>query len=93
MTYHKSSPATKLISETEDKDDENPLAFGTDLCQISVMELTQSTEEGDANRTLKEYDNRGLLTALKSGNTKIEYEYDTWGRKTQIKVGDYYYSI
>ena len=59
-------------------------AYGYDLAD-RVTAITQSTEDGEENSTQRIYEN-GLLTKLISGNTVIEYAYNTKRRLASITV-------
>ena len=61
------------------------IAYGKDITD-NVTAVTQSTEDGEENSTLRRYFDNGLTKKVESGNTKIEYEYDVKDRVTQIKL-------
>ena len=61
------------------------IACGKDITD-NVTAITQSTEDGEENSTLRRYFDNGLTKKVESGNTKIEYEYDVKDRVTQIKL-------
>ena len=61
------------------------IAYGKDITD-NVTAITQSTEDGEENSTLRRYFDNGLTKKVESGNTKIEYEYDVKDRVTQIKL-------
>ena len=61
------------------------IAYGKDITD-NVTAITQSTEDGEENSTLRRYYDNGLTKKVESGNTKIEYEYDVKDRVTQIKL-------
>ena len=61
------------------------IAYGKDITD-NVTAVTQSTEDGEENSTIKRYFDNGLTKKVESGNTKIEYEYDVKDRVTQIKL-------
>ena len=61
------------------------IAYGKDITD-NVTAVTQSTEDGEENSTLRRYFDNGLTKKVESGNTKIEYEYDEKDRVTQIKL-------
>ena len=63
------------------------IAYGKDITD-NVTAVTQSTEDGEENSTLRRYFDNGLTKKVESGNTKIEYEYDEKDRVTQIKLND-----
>ena len=61
------------------------IAYGKDITD-NVTAVTQSTEDGEENSTLRRYFDNGLTRKVESGNTKIEYEYDEKDRVEQIKL-------
>ncbi len=61
------------------------IAYGKDITD-NVTAITQSTEDGEENSTLRRYFDNGLTKKVESGNTKLEYEYDEKDRVTQIKL-------
>ena len=61
------------------------IAYGKDITD-NVTAITQSTEDGEENSTLRRYFDNGLTKKVESGNTKIEYEYDEKDRVAQIKL-------
>ena len=61
------------------------ISYGKDITD-NVTAVTQSTEDGEENSTLRRYFDNGLTKKVESGNTKIEYEYDVKDRVTQIKL-------
>lgn len=65
------------------------VAYGYDFSNDTLLSIS-SDSNGESNQNIYGY-TLGLLTSLCHNDTNINYEYDGFGRKTKIDIGDQNY--
>lgn len=60
-------------------------SIGRDPHTDEVLSISSSSIDGEGNTNKFEY-NKGMLQSLTSGNTKIEYHYDEFGRRIGVDI-------
>ena len=81
----KYEPNTNIVSGQIDSNG-NETSVGRDPHTDEIVSISSSVD-GEANTNKLVYE-KELLKSLESGNTKIDYTYDEFGRRTSVSLND-----